>query len=135
MNGKYIMLYALIVAAMLALLVISLFDWRFLNCDKPLRRNGPSGGQLSVPAATARRSQPQHHSEGFTRQSDLKQIPKDRFDQQSRRDPGYILTEGENGECQILHRDGSVVDYIELRLRLEETNRMQVSAVRPDASN
>ena len=35
MNGKYIIFYTLILAAMAGLLVVGLFDRRFLNCDEP----------------------------------------------------------------------------------------------------
>ena|SRR6266404_9991717 len=44
MNGKYIIFYTLILAAMAGLLVVGLFDRRFLNCDEPIQATLPDRG-------------------------------------------------------------------------------------------
>ena len=124
MNGKYVMFYALIVAAMVALLIVSFFDWRLLNCGKPVKPGGPKRNLPEAPTARDRRTQTpvqnrEHHRNGHrpadhqSKNSNNSQMP-DYGNVKSAFIADYIILVDERGNRQVLHIDGRMVENIGL---------------------
>ena len=140
MNGKYVMFYALIVAAMLALLLVSLFDWRFLNADRPLKP-APVRTPDRAPGASQRRS------ERFPAYRDQNRVSPERQESQRPckamhpsegeslrqwsilgRDSDYLIVEDENGQPLVYHHDARTAAT---RSAPKPLNNIQASAPGP----
>jgi hypothetical protein len=117
MNGKYLMFYALIVAAMLVLLLVSLFDWRFLNADRPLKPT-PVRTRERAPAPSQRRSERRPSSRdparapwaGQQSQRPCKTMHPSDGESISQwsilgRDSDYLIVEDEHGQPLVYHHD------------------------------
>ncbi len=130
MNGRYVILYALILAAMAGILIVGLFDWRLLDCDGPVQSSLPNRGESTqIPVTHPHASN--HHRRISSTDADNSQpiaktnLYKEAYSQKritrirpADSDSDYIVIEDENGGLQVMNRDGIMVEDTTLRQRL-----------------
>ena len=130
MNGKYVMFYALIVAAMVVLLIVSIFDWRLLNCEQPLKPD--------IQRKTSPQAPPEHERVSHRYPNNKRSVTGAHTSQHTDSEhvnfglsphSGYFILEDEYGNRELLHRDGRMAEDTELRNRASaETNLQQASS-------
>jgi len=76
MNGRYVIFYALILAAMAGILIVGLFDRRFLDCDGPIQATMPNRGASPPPPATNSRDANYRRRIGSSDAHDTQQVTK-----------------------------------------------------------
>jgi len=134
MNGKYVILYALILAAMAGLLIVGSFDSRLLNGVEPKQPARPNLEASSPPPVTDPRprlrprindnrriNSNSHNTEPISKTNLYEgsylqeRMTRPRL---TDRDSDHILIEDEHGERQVIRSDSTMVEDVELRHRL-----------------
>jgi len=131
MNGKYVIFYALILAAMAGLLIVGSFDSRLLNGVEPKQPARPNLEASSPPPVTDprprlrprindnRRINSNSHNTDPISKTNLyegsylqERMTRARL---TDRDSDYIVIEDDYADRQLMHRDATMVEDVDLR--------------------